>query len=137
MKPITLATSVFILASLAGLFFKWAEVGMKHASGLNHWSGLLILLSAITAMILIQKSGLNLITLIMMLMIPILSYVQFMHLPPILYLSGIDLPFSREIVQSGFFITMFSSLTAIFLHVLSLIWPRKSAIEEPFYEKSP
>lgn len=102
-----------IAASVIGLFFKWAKIQFVETNGLSHWSGILILLLGCIALFLVIRDMNKKIILICLFLIPVLALVKFVNLAPILNISQIDLTFSIEIVQEGFFITLISSVISL------------------------
>ncbi|WP_330948494.1 hypothetical protein [Virgibacillus sp. MG-45] len=122
MKIIKITSIIFLVISIVGLFLKWVEIQFKHANGLNHWTGLWILLILLTVIVIIVRFYFNIITLILMLIIPILSLIQYVYFAPALNISGIDLSFSKDYVQSGFFVTIIISVIVVVFNIVSLFF---------------
>ncbi|MEI5907956.1 hypothetical protein WAK64_12910 [Bacillus spongiae] len=107
---------LLIMTSIAGLFFEWSRIQFMYINGLVHWSGMLILLFGITSFVFIMKrKRLYIWTLLLLCSIPLLSVIQYIYFAPILMISSIDLQFSQETVQLGFYITFISGILSFLL----------------------
>lgn len=92
-----------------GLFNQWVVTDWKYVKGIEHWTGLGILLLAIIGTFLIIKSK-HLYLTIIGVGITILSVVQFFMFAPLLNVGSSSFSFSIANVSMGFYLTIIGAL---------------------------
>ncbi|ADU32173.1 hypothetical protein [Evansella cellulosilytica] len=111
---IRLFYSIGIIFIVFGLFNNWVVIEWKHARGIEHWTGVIILLLTIIATYFLIKVNHRYLMMIGVGVI-ILAGVQFFMFASILNISSASLSFSMASVTVGFYLTLFgASIICIF-----------------------
>lgn len=114
---------LILLTTLSGLFMDWGQIQFKEATGLSHWSGILILLVGSVSFFLLFQERSHKVNFMLIALIPLLASIQFLLLGPILNISGRDFWFSWDVVQIGFFVTLIGGL--LYLSLYSIYYFKK------------
>lgn len=120
---------LFILAGLLliaiSLFLPWAKCDWKYLYGIEHWTGLLILL-----LVLIESLGVILLKnkkyllskfFLISIIIFLLSILHFYNFAPLFNVSAPSLSFSFSSVSIGFYLTLIGT---IYITIVSFLFTR-------------
>lgn len=114
---------LILLITLSGLLMDWGQIQFKEVTGLSHWSGIMILLVGSVSFFLLFQERSHKVNFMLIALIPLLAFIQFLLLGPILNISGRDFWFSWDVVQIGFFVTLIGGL--LYLSVYSIYYFKK------------
>lgn len=128
MKMNKVVMGLILLITLSGLFMNWAQIQFKAVTGLSHWSGIMILLVGSISFFLLLQERSHKVNFLLIALIPLLAFIQFLSLGPIMNISGRDFWFSLDVVQIGFFVTLIGGLLYLFLY--SIYYFKKTTLVE-------
>lgn len=127
MKPFKMLTLIALALTLAGLFFEWVQIEFVSGNGLNHWSGIYMLLLTSIALYMVFKEINPKAVLIILFALPLFAITQFLFFAEILNISSWDIRFSLEVVQIGFFISLLAGVVALISYGVHYFQTRKLA----------
>ncbi|PJK15965.1 hypothetical protein CQS04_12080 [Chryseomicrobium excrementi] len=127
MKPFKMLTLIALALTLAGLFFEWVQIEFVSGNGLNHWSGIYMLLLTPIALYMVFKEISPKAVLLILFALPLFAITQFIFFAEILNISSWDIRFSLEVVQIGFFISLLAGVVALISYGVHYFQTRKLA----------
>lgn len=127
MKPFKMLTLIALALTLAGLLFEWVQIEFVSGNGLNHWSGIYMLLLTSIALYMVFKEINPKAVLIILFALPLFAITQFLFFAEILNISSWDISFSLEVVQIGFFISLLAGVVALISYGVHYLQTRKLA----------
>ena len=127
MKAFKMLTLIALALTLAGLLFEWVQIEFVSGNGLNHWSGIYMLLLTSIALYMVFKEINPKAVLIILFALPLFAITQFLFFAEILNISSWDISFSLEVVQIGFFISLLAGVVALISYGVHYLQTRKLA----------
>lgn len=112
-KALKLVTLMALAVTLISLFFEWVQIEFVSGNGLNHWSGISMLLLTPIALCMVFKEINPKAVLVILFTLPLFAITQFIFFAEILNISSWDIRFSRETVQIGFFVSLLAGVIAL------------------------
>ncbi|WP_133079816.1 hypothetical protein [Tetzosporium hominis] len=108
-----LVTLVALTMTMIGLFFEWVQIEFVSGNGLNHWSGIYMLLVTPVALYMVSKEINPKAILGILVSLPLFAIIQFIFFAEILNVSSWDISFSMETVQIGFFVSLLAGVISL------------------------
>ncbi|OZS77785.1 hypothetical protein CF394_08500 [Tetzosporium hominis] len=99
--------------TMIGLFFEWVQIEFVSGNGLNHWSGIYMLLVTPVALYMVSKEINPKAILGILVSLPLFAIIQFIFFAEILNVSSWDISFSMETVQIGFFVSLLAGVISL------------------------
>ncbi len=125
LKSLKVVTLMALAMTLSGLFFEWVQIEFVSGNGLNHWSGIYMLLLTPIALYMVFKEINPKAVLSILLALPLFAITQFIFFAEILNISSWDIRFSMETVQIGFFVSLIAGVIALISYGMYYFQTRK------------